>query len=131
MSGERCLCGGGDVVIYSCSGAANVGQIANQAAVELTQEGVGTMNCAVGIGALVSGMIATGRGSRRIVAIDGCPLKCLKKVLEKVQLEPSDYILVTDLGIEKTIGSRSFTREQVVKVKDEVVKSIKLEAQRI
>lgn len=125
MSGGKCLCGGGDVVMYACSGAANVGQIANQAAVELTQEGVGSMNCAVGIGAHVSGMIATGRGARRIVALDGCPLKCVQKVLEQVQLEPSDYILVTDLGIEKTAGNCSFTREQVDKVKEAVIKSMR------
>jgi len=52
-----------------------VGQIVNQAAVELAQEGVGRMDCVVGVGAHISSMIAMGRGARRIVAIDKCPLK--------------------------------------------------------
>jgi len=76
-------------------------------------------------------MIATGRGARRIVAIDGCPLKCVQKVLEHIQLEPSDYILVTELGIEKTPGSCSFTREQVDKVKEEILKSIRSEVSKV
>lgn len=38
-------------MILACSGGSNVGQAANQAAVELTREGFGKMYCLVGIGA--------------------------------------------------------------------------------
>ncbi|MGD0916396.1 MAG: putative zinc-binding protein, partial [Thermodesulfobacteriota bacterium] len=36
---ERCLCEPTEILIFSCSGASNVGQIANQAGVRLTQNG--------------------------------------------------------------------------------------------
>lgn len=36
-----------------------------------------------------------------MVVIDGCPTACGRKVLEKYQVEPFAYVVVTDLGIEK------------------------------
>ena len=35
MDEKKCLCGSSDVRVVACSGASNVGQIANQAALEL------------------------------------------------------------------------------------------------
>ncbi|SHE80054.1 DGC domain-containing protein [Desulfofundulus australicus DSM 11792] len=35
-----CTCEAAPVLIFPCSGGSNVGQIANQAAVELTREGI-------------------------------------------------------------------------------------------
>jgi uncharacterized metal-binding protein len=47
---EECCGPGGTVMILACSGGSNVGQLANQAAVELTQEGFGKMFCLAGVG---------------------------------------------------------------------------------
>ena len=54
-------CSGKSNVIFTCSGAANVGQVANQAAVELQQDGIAKMLCLAGIGSHNSGMIASGK----------------------------------------------------------------------
>ena len=53
---ERCLCEPTDVLIFPCSGGSNVGQIANAAAVRLTQEGRAKMYCLAGLGGDVSGI---------------------------------------------------------------------------
>ena len=37
---KKCLCGSSDVRVVACSGASNVGQIANQAALELAKANV-------------------------------------------------------------------------------------------
>ena len=37
-------------MILACSGGSNVGQLSNQAAIELTHEGFGKMFCLAGIG---------------------------------------------------------------------------------
>ena len=50
--------------IFTCSGAANVGQVANQAAVDLQQEGIAKMLCLAGIGSHNPGMIASGKGGQ-------------------------------------------------------------------
>ena len=49
---EKCLCESNEILIFSCAGSANVGQIANQAAIQLAQRGVGRYFCLAGIGGL-------------------------------------------------------------------------------
>jgi len=48
-------------LILACSGGSNVGQITNQAALELTREGRGRMFCLAGLGADIPGIIKTVR----------------------------------------------------------------------
>jgi len=67
----------------------------------LTEEKVGKIFCLAGIGGHISGMIETAKGGKRIIGIDGCPVTCAKKTLEYVGLKITDYVVVTDLGIEK------------------------------
>ncbi len=42
---KKCLCSNSDVKIVACSGASNVGQISNQAALEISKENVGGFFC--------------------------------------------------------------------------------------
>ena len=53
----KCSCGSANVGIFACSGASNVGQIANKIAVELTKQEVGKMMCTVGIGGRINGLL--------------------------------------------------------------------------
>jgi len=98
---EKCLCEAGEVLIFSCSGGSNCGQIANQAAVQLTEEGVGTIYCLAGISAHDSVMIDTAKAAKRVVAIDGCSTACAKRTLEHAGLMVTDHLDVTEEGIEK------------------------------
>ncbi len=98
---ERCLCEPNEILIFSCAGSSNVGQIANQAAVRLTQEGIGRYFCLAGIGGHVSGMIESTKAGKMLIAIDGCPVACAKKTLEHAGFNIDEYVQVTDLGIEK------------------------------
>ncbi len=38
---DKCLCEQNEILIFSCAGSSNVGQIANQAAIRLSQDGIG------------------------------------------------------------------------------------------
>ncbi|MFZ5830584.1 MAG: putative zinc-binding protein, partial [Planctomycetota bacterium] len=58
-SSPACACGSAPKLIFACSGAADVGQIADLAARRLTAEGVGKMFCLAGIGGRVSGIMET------------------------------------------------------------------------
>ena len=101
MEEEKCLCQPTEILIFPCSGGSNVGQIANQAGVTLTQNGVGKIFCLAGIGGHVSGMIESTKAGKILVAIDGCPVACAKKTLEHAGFNIDEYLQVTDLGIEK------------------------------
>ncbi|WP_048050487.1 putative zinc-binding protein [Methanosarcina soligelidi] len=97
----KCSCGSANVGIFACSGASNVGQIANKIAVELTKQEVGKMMCIVGIGGRINGLLKSADGSDRLIAIDGCPLNCTKETLELAGFTPDRHIVVSELGIKK------------------------------
>ena len=98
---EKCLCESNEILIFSCAGSSNVGQIANQAAIKLAQGGVGRYFCLAGIGGHVNGMIESTKAGKLLVAIDGCSVACGKKTLEHAGFQVTEYVQATDLGIEK------------------------------
>lgn len=98
---KGCLCASGDLLFLACAGGSNVGQISNQAAVELAKEGRGRLFCLAGIGAHLDTMIVAAK-ERQLVAIDGCPVQCTKKILDHAGLPVALSVVITDLDIEKT-----------------------------
>lgn len=106
---DTCCSGGNNVMILACSGASNVGQLANQAAVELTQEGFGKMFCLAGIGGGLSGFVQSARDVPLMVAVDGCQVGCAKAILDKAQVPLKHYLVLTEEGIEK---NKNFNMER-------------------
>ncbi len=88
-------------MILACSGGSNVGQLANKAAVDLTTEGFGAMFCLAGIGAHLSKFVKSAQDASAVIAIDGCPIGCVKELLEHADIRPATYLVLTELGIEK------------------------------
>jgi uncharacterized metal-binding protein len=113
---EECCVPGGKVMILACSGGSNVGQLANQAAVELTQEGFGKMYCLAGIGGHLSGFVQSAKDVPQMVAVDGCPTGCAKAILEKAEVPIQNYLVLTELGIEKNKNFQ-LKREEIDRVK--------------
>lgn len=115
MSTENtCECSVGPKLIFACSGAADVGAIADQAARKMTQEGLGKMFCMAGIGGRVSGIMKTTESADRILAVDGCPLNCVKNSLELAGFKQFKHLQPADLGLEKC--SSPVTEENINKV---------------
>lgn len=111
---NTCACSGAPTLLFACSGAADVGAIADQAARELTRDGVGKMYCLAGIGGRVQGILATTAAAGRILAIDGCALDCAKYALEKAGFKASAHLRLTDMGLEK--GKSPANPENVARV---------------
>lgn len=97
----KCGCSSAPTLIFACSGAADVGAIADQAARKLTREGKGQMFCLVGIGGRVSGIMASTKAAQKILAIDGCPLNCAKASLERAEFTEFAHLQLADLGMQK------------------------------
>jgi uncharacterized metal-binding protein len=108
-----------DTIILACSGGSNVGQLSNQAAVELTQEGFGKLFCLAGVGAHLSGFVQSVRNIPHLVVIDGCEVGCARGVLEQAEVPLRSYLVITDLGIGKN-KDMNLKREEIEKVKQEV-----------
>ncbi|MBI9018637.1 MAG: putative zinc-binding protein [Phycisphaerae bacterium] len=111
---NSCACSGGSKLIFACSGAADVGAIADQAARKMTKEGIGKMFCMAGIGGRVSGIMKTTESADKILAVDGCPLNCVKNSLEMAGFEKFDHLQLADIGLEKC--SSPVTEENIDKV---------------
>ncbi len=109
-----CGCSAAPKLIFACSGAADVGQISDVAARQLTAEGAGKMYCLAGIGGRVSGIVATSQAAQTILAIDGCPLDCARKTLEQAGFTQFEHLRLTDLGMQK--GNSPVTEERITKV---------------
>jgi uncharacterized metal-binding protein len=96
-----------------------VGQLSNQAAIELTQEGFGKLSCLAGVGAHLSGFVQSARDIDNLVVIDGCPVGCAKGVLEQAEVPVRGYLVITDLGIDKNKDLNP-KRDEVKQVKEAV-----------
>ncbi len=113
-SQQSCGCGGGPRLIFACSGAADVGEIADRAARKLTRDGKGKMFCLAGIGGRISGILKTTEAAAGILAIDGCPLNCVKSSLEQAGFTAFQHLQLAELGLEK--GKSPATEESINKV---------------
>lgn len=113
---EDCCTTAVPTMILACAGGSNVGQLSNQAAVELTQEGFGKLFCLAGIGANLSGFVQSARDIPQLVVIDGCEMGCAKGVLERAEVPVRGYLVITDLDIQKN-KNLILIREEVDQVK--------------
>ncbi|WP_285906974.1 putative zinc-binding protein [Pseudodesulfovibrio pelocollis] len=98
---KPCACSAAPTLIFSCSGAADVGEIADRTARLLTRQGQGKMSCLAGIGGRVSGTIKSTEAAGRILAIDGCPQNCARKTLEEAGFTQYDHLQLDEIGLKK------------------------------
>jgi uncharacterized metal-binding protein len=101
-------------LIFTCSGIADVGEIADRAGRKLHKDGVGKMWCIAGIGAGLSNFIESTKAAGKVLVIDGCPVDCGKKMMEKTGISNFSYIRVTDHGFEK--GKSPVTDSAIEKI---------------
>ncbi|MCB2229042.1 MAG: putative zinc-binding protein [Desulfarculaceae bacterium] len=99
--GGDCCATDGNVMLLACSGGSNVGQLANRACVELTQDGLGKMFCLAGIGGKLSGFVQSAKDVPEMVVLDGCELGCAKAIFEQAGVPLRNYLVLTELGIAK------------------------------
>jgi len=92
--------GGKNVLIFACSGAADVGALSDQVARKLSRDGKGNMYCMAAVGANIKEKIAPVKAATETTTIDGCSAFCAKKVLENAGFKPKFYNL-QDFGFQK------------------------------
>jgi uncharacterized metal-binding protein len=97
----KCECNGAPKLIFACSGAADVGALADQAARKMTRDGYGKMFCLTGIGGRVGGIMKSTEAAQAILVIDGCPLNCAKKSMEEAGHHGFQHLQLSDIGMVK------------------------------
>jgi uncharacterized metal-binding protein len=109
-----CSCGANEPkrIIFPCAGQANTGQLTNLAAIQLTDEGYGSIACVALLATGDEGLVASARKADEVLILDGCPMICARKIADAQQVPVAQHLVVTDLGIVKG-PSKSYTEEDV------------------
>ena len=97
---KPCLCGTSEYNVVSCSGASDIGQLSDTIARKLRDNKVRKMNCLTLI-AIDDRPLIDAFMKANVLAIDGCPKDCAKKILEKAGIKYFNHLRLTDLGYEK------------------------------
>jgi uncharacterized metal-binding protein len=108
-------------LIYACSGASDVGEIADLVARRLRDKGVAGMSCLAGVGAGLSGYVQSAKGADMNITIDGCKTACAKKTLERIGVKPTSYIL-TGFGLVK--GETPVTDKIIAEISGKIKSTI-------
>jgi len=112
-----CSCGANEPkrIIFPCAGQANVGQLTNLAALQLTKEGYGNIACLALLGIGTESLIANALNADEVVILDGCPMLCAKKIAGAQGVAAGQHLVLTELGIAKG-PSKSYTDDDIEKV---------------
>jgi len=92
-------------LVYACSGCSSAAQLANHLAVRLDREHHAEMSCIAGVGGDVPALVrvateAAARG-RPILAIDGCPLACVRSALARHGVAATLHLPLWEQGVRK------------------------------
>jgi uncharacterized metal-binding protein len=95
--------------------------MANYVAVQLDRRGAAEMSCIAGVGGDVPALVKLAQSGRPIIAIDGCPLACVKHSLARHEIAADEYVQLAQHGVKKRFHA-DFDVEQAQTVIDEVQK---------
>lgn len=87
--------------MYSCSGCSDVAQLCNHLALQLDRRGIAEMSCIAGVGGNVPGLVKTAQSGRPLIALDGCPMHCVKSCLQRHGVVATLHINLRKFGFKK------------------------------
>lgn len=89
-------------VIVACCGGSYAGQLACRGAVRLAREGYGDLVAVAAVAAVCRPEIEQVQAADDVGVIDGCETGCARAILERLGLEPDQYIVVAGLPLRST-----------------------------
>lgn len=112
-----CSCGQNEPkrIIFPCAGQANTGQLTNLAALQLTEEGYGSIACVALLAIGAESLVANAMKANEVVILDGCPMLCAKKIAGAQGVAAGQHMVMTELGITKG-PSKSYTTDDIEKI---------------
>lgn len=90
-------------LVYACSGCSSAAQLSNQMALRLDHAALAEMSCIAGVGAGVKPLARTAQSGRPILALDGCPLHCVRHALAQQGVQPTVHVDLSDHGVRKDL----------------------------
>jgi uncharacterized metal-binding protein len=109
-------CGGAPRLVFACSGASDVGAVADQAARRVSRMKLASMGCLVAVANGLDFAMDPVKVAERIIIIDGCPENCAKMIMDRAGVTSYDYIQLAELGMEK--GRTKVEQENIARAYD-------------
>ncbi len=75
--------------------------MANHLAVRLDRLKAAEMSCIAGVGGDVKPLVRTAKSGRPIIALDGCPLQCAARILQRHGLNADKHYDLSKMGVQK------------------------------
>lgn len=97
-------------IILACSGAADVGALADRAARALAKDGKGVMFCLAAVGAGIEAKMKEFMSVDEVITIDGCGIGCAKTMVQKAGRTPVAF----DLGVLGYVKGKTPVSDDVV-----------------
>jgi len=113
-------------LVYSCSGASSAAQLANQLAVKLDRLNLAEMSCIAGVGGDVKPFVRIALSGRPIIALDGCPLRCVAHNLKRHGSRADKHYDLRQIGVQKRKHEDFHSQEAervLARIRKELVKS--------
>ena len=127
MAENDCCCGDRASLLYTCSGAANTGFLADAVTRRHRDLGIGKMTCLAALGAELSGFVESARSANVNIVVEGCPTSCGKSIFENLGI-PHHHLIMTEFGVEK--GKTKISSELIEKITTTVAEGISCECNR-
>ena len=103
-------------IILACDGAASVGQIGHEVAVELTNgQERARMCCITAVAAESKAHVDIARRAKKLIVINGCANRCASKVLERLSIPYGYEIVVAEEGVKK-VPTLDFEKADVERI---------------
>ena len=87
-------------VVYTCSGATNLAQLANDIGLWLHQQGHARMFALAGLASAQRSHIEALLNASAVIAVDGCGQQCVRRCLANYQISPRWHINLQSVGID-------------------------------
>lgn len=110
-------------LVFACSGASNLGQLANGIAVRLDETGFAEMSCAEAVGIEAGAPYAAALSGRPVIAISGCPLACADRLLVEHGVTVTSSVQLENRGVLKA-KHVAVNAEESERIYDEVVSEL-------
>jgi uncharacterized metal-binding protein len=102
-------------LVFTCSGAADVGELTDLAARQLSRRGIAAMSCLASIGARDEDITFNAMLADQILLIDGCPKVCARRTFEQAGVQRAWlHFELSEIGLRKSRSPN--TPENVQKV---------------
>jgi uncharacterized metal-binding protein len=97
--------------------------MANYVAICLDRSRHAEMSCIAGVGGDVPSLVRLAKSGRPIIAIDGCPLHCVRNCLARHAVQPAMHLTLTKAGIKKRYHAE-FSEDEAATVYRGIVSSL-------